>query len=78
MNRGWFVVVLCCLAVQGSRVLSGWEDEVMAERKGWKIVGPARGSDPVELLVGLKLRNVDGLESLLLEVSDPTSPRYGT
>ena len=57
--------------------MSGCENEVMAEKKGWKVYGPAGAEDLVEVLVGLKLRNADRLEQLLLDVSDPASTRYG-
>lgn len=32
---------------------------------------------PITLEIGLRMRNIDDLESLLRDVSDPTSPNYG-
>ena len=43
----------------------------------WRHVDRASPNDRLQFTIGLKQTNVDQLEHLLLEVSDPTSPSYG-
>lgn len=59
----------------GLRAMEG--GRVSVPREGWTWAGRAPDSHPLTLYVALKHRNVDVLERVVLEVSDPDSPAYG-
>jgi len=44
---------------------------------GWTAVAPASPQQKLALTFAVKQRNVKLLEEVLLQVSDPSSPRYG-
>lgn len=44
--------------------------------RGWVRRGPAPDAALVPLSIGLKQRDMAGVEAQLLQVSDPSSPRY--
>lgn len=46
-------------------------------RKGWVSQGRAPPAAKISLLVAVKQRNVDTMNAVLWEVSDPNSPQYG-
>ena len=45
--------------------------------RSWTAVGPAIKSQMINLQIGLKQSNEGAIEQHLVEVSDPTHPRYG-
>ena len=71
-------LLVLCTGLAQALVLPEWEDESLGMRKGWHRVGLAQPEDQMEITVALPLRRTEHLTALLMEVSDPTSPRYGT
>lgn len=71
------VVFVVCSGVVLAKQWPEWEDALLAERQGWIQGLEAPRSAPIEFLIGLRLRNADKLEKLLMEVSDPRSAQYG-
>jgi tripeptidyl-peptidase-1 len=45
--------------------------------EGWSSMGPTDPNTKLELIFAVKQTNVDKLETALMEVSDPRSPKYG-
>lgn len=43
----------------------------------WKFIHRSHPNNAISLVFAVKQRNVDMLDDLLMQVSDPTSPRYG-
>ena len=43
---------------------------------GWEYIAPAPSNYVLELRVGLKQNRIDDLVDNLMEISDPTNPRY--
>jgi len=68
-----------CTPTSGIRFISLERDQSLNfwEANGWKITGRVEPTKILELTFAIKQRNVDQLEKLLLDVSDPESRNYG-
>lgn len=51
--------------------------EVSKVPNHFKYFGPANPSQEIDLEIVLKSRDIPGLERVLYQVSDPSSPKYG-
>lgn len=69
--------VLFCLLALGTAMWGMVPMERARNHKRWIQNKRADGSELHEVVFAIKQRNLDLLDTILMEVSDPTNPRYG-
>jgi len=67
--------LVCAIPAQGAG-LQTVRGHIPASVTAIKPMGRLPGTNRMDLVIGLPLRNTDGLSRLLREISDPASPNY--
>jgi tripeptidyl-peptidase-1 len=72
-----FLLVICfsCAAIRIQ--MEGKDSLSHVPPPDWHLVGRAKSSATIELVVALKQKNLDLLQEKLLDVADPASAHYG-
>ena len=77
MKQTLFVLLFVSFSFSLSVQWEEWEDINIANRKHWRMIEEANPLDEIHVTVGLYLQNTEKFTSILMSVSDPTSPLYG-
>ena len=78
----WYFILILGLAQLGtSKGLQRWDNIALKHAwpeipHGWEHIAPAPSTHFLELRIGLKQNRIDDLIDNLMEISDPTNPRY--
>lgn len=60
-----------------ARVALEADVNIAAYQRGWQSAGRADGAAMLEMTFAIKQQNLDQLTNILVEISDPTNPKYG-
>ena len=76
-----FLLVFGLAQLCTSKIIRRWDNPVLKHAwleipHGWEYIAPAPSNHVLELRIGLKQDRIDDLIDNLMEISDPTNPRY--
>lgn len=84
LNRLRHLLTLVLFLMLGSPILAAPRHNVelgghvpRAQMRDADFLGPMDGAEEIDLIFGLPLRNPESLETLIHDIHDPSSPKYG-